>query len=460
MASASATLIRPTAAPARLRERPARADAEVTVTQVGLQVTGRLPEELDGCYVRIGPNPLRPADPGTQHAFTGDGMVHGLRLRDGAAQWYRNRWIRTDRVSRGLGERPVPGPRHGLSDNANANVIQHHGRVLALGEAGVLPLELDAELGTVASSDFDGTLPNGFTAHPECDPVTGELFAAAYYHELPYVQYLVVDPAGRVRKTERIEVSRPAPMMHALSLTDRHAVLYDLPVAFSPLLAGAGSRCPYAWERGGAARIGVLPREGRGSDVRWFEIEPCYVFHPLGAYELGDRIVVDAIRHERVFDRDLPRPAESAPTLWRWTVDLVRGTVTEQQLDDRAQEYPRIDERRKTMPYRYGYTVEARGGGGTACGSALFRHDLVRGSVREHRFAPWQEAGEALFVPRSPRSAEDDGWLLSLVHDASADRTDLVVLNADDFGGEPQAVVRLPVAVPRGFHGAWLSAQC
>lgn len=429
---------------------------ETTVTD--LPVTGKLPPELDGCYVRIGPNPVQRPDPGRYQPFTGDGMMHGVRLRGGRAEWYRSRWVRSSRVSQVLGEPEVPGPRRGPSDNANVNVIRHGGRTLALGEAGTVPMEVGADLRTLARADFDGTLPRGFTAHPECDPVTGELFAAAYYHEAPYVQYLIVDVTGRVRHAAPISVKN-APMMHALSLTERHVVLYDLPVTFNPAAAAAGWRFPYTWDPDHGARLGVLPREGGDADVRWLEIEPCYVFHPLNAYERGDEIVIEVVRHDRVFDRDLFRPAESAGTLWRWTVDRVSWTVREEQLDDIAEEFPRMDDRCKGSPHRYGYAVVLGRSEGTAfAGPSLVKHDLALGRTEVRELGRGWEAGEAVFVPRAPQCAEDDGWLITFVYDAAADTSQLAVLNADDFTGRPQAVVHLPGRVPHGFHASWLAA--
>jgi carotenoid cleavage dioxygenase-like enzyme len=425
-------------------------------TAVDLPVTGRLPTELDGRYLRIGPSPMRRSD--VRHSFVGEGMVHGVRLRNGRAEWYRSRWVRSSRVCRELAERPIPGPRHGLCDDANGNVIQHAGRILALGDAGVLPVQLDGQLDSVSTVDFEGTLSNGFAAHPECDPVTGELFAIAYYHEIPHPQYLIVDVDGRVRRSEPIPTDG-TPMMHSLSLTDRHVVFFDLPVVFDPRLAAAGSRCPYSWRRNRPARLGVLRREARGADVRWFDVDPCFVFHPLNAHEDGDRITLDVIRHDRVFDRDPLHPGESTPTLWRWTIDLGRNVVRTEQLDDTPEEFPRIDDRLKTMPYRYAYTVAVRtDADGLFGGSRLRKHDLMRREVEEHDFGPGHEAGEAVFVPRCPYSAEDDGWLLTYVHDASTDLTDLVVLDAGDFSGPPVATVRLPVRVPPGLHANWLGA--
>jgi carotenoid cleavage dioxygenase len=385
-------------------------------------------------------------------------MVHGVRLRGGRAEWYRNRWVRSDPVSRRLGELPIPGPRYGLCGDANANIVQHAGRVLALGEAGVLPVALDEELGSVATVDFDGTLPDGFAAHPERDPITGELFTVAYYHELPYAQYLVVDVRGRIRRCERIAV-RDTPMTHAVSLTDRHLVYYDLPVTFRESLARGGSRYPYAWRPDHPARLGLLPREGSGADIRWFEVDPCFVFHPVNAYEQGDQVIVDVIRHERVFDRDLLRPGETPPMLWRWTLDPARRTVAEEQLCDVAEEFPRIDDRRRTMRHRYAYTVAMRGDtADRLAGHALCKHDLRTGQVWVRSFGPGRSAGEAVFVPRTAESAEDDGWLLTYVTDSRTGRTDLVVVDANDVTGPAAAVVHIPAPVPSGLHANWIPA--
>lgn len=74
------------------------------VTAIDLDVTGTIPTYLDGRYLRIGPNPLVDPDPAKYHWFLGTGMAHGLRLRDGKAHWYRNRWVRSADVARALGE--------------------------------------------------------------------------------------------------------------------------------------------------------------------------------------------------------------------------------------------------------------------------------------------------------------------------------------------------------------------
>jgi carotenoid cleavage dioxygenase len=144
-------------------------DDERTATD--LPVTGSIPEELEGRLLRIGPNPIA-ADPANYHWFLGNGMVHGVSLRGGRAEWYRNRFVRDDVLVEAKGWPAVEGPRreNALSGGiANTNVIAHAGRTYAIVEAGNYPVELSDDLETVRRSDFDGTLRDGFTAHPWTD---------------------------------------------------------------------------------------------------------------------------------------------------------------------------------------------------------------------------------------------------------------------------------------------------
>lgn len=435
--------------------RPVREET----TAHDLPVVGQLPAELDGRFLRVGPNPLGKHDPAVDHALAGDSMLHGLRLRGGRAEWYRNRWLRTDRVTAAFGELPTPGPRFGLSDNANSGLMQLGGKVLALGDGGVLPHQIGRNLETVARIDFDGTLPDGFSARPAVDPLTGEAYAVAYYHELEHVSLLTLDALGRVRRAEPISV-KGTPMMHAMALTERHVVLLDLPVTFSPQAAAAGSRVPYVWDEGHGARLGVLPRDGGDADVLWMDIDPCYVFHAVNAFERGHEIVVHVVRHERAFDRDPLHPSESTPTMWSWTIDRRSGTVVEEPLFTDVEEFPRIDERWAGAEHRWTWSVGVLPEQGAALGGpALIRHDLWTMRTDVHSFGPGREAGEPVFVPRSAIAPEGDGWLLTMVYDSATDRSELVVLDTADFTGEPVAVVPLPVRVPHGLHSLWVAGN-
>src|SRR5262245_14150410 len=106
-------------------------------TEEALKVEGQIPPELNGVYLRNGPNPLKMPNHATHHWFVGDAMLHGVRLKGGKALWYRNRWVRATHISEALGEKLVPGPRGPLgNDSPNTNVIGHAGRIYAIVEAG------------------------------------------------------------------------------------------------------------------------------------------------------------------------------------------------------------------------------------------------------------------------------------------------------------------------------------
>lgn len=429
------------------------------VTAFDLEVTGELPIELDGRYLRNGPNPLGPIDPAHHHWFIGDGMVHGIRLRDGRAEWYRNRWVRSSAVAGYLGEAAAPGERDDQRSVANTNVIGLAGKTFAIVEAGARPAELTDELDTVCFSDFDGTLRHGFTAHPKRDPRTGELHAANYWWQRPEViDYTVVGPDGRV--VHQVDIPVPGnPMVHDCSITETAMVLYDQPVLFDLSLAMEGYGLPYGWSDGYGARLGVLPLGGTADEVQWFEIEPCYVFHPINAFDDGDRVVIDVVRHPKMFATDRLGPNEGAPAIWRYVLDRATGTATEAQLDDRAVEFPRVDERMVGRHHRYSWATGlglADDGEIVWPGNGLVRHDAVAKASEVRSFGPGRTVGEAVFVPRADDAAEDDGWYLALVHDAATDRSELVVLSGQDWLGDPVATVQLPVRVPLGFHGNWV----
>jgi carotenoid cleavage dioxygenase-like enzyme len=426
-------------------------------TLVDLEVRGRLPAELEGLYLRNGPNPW-PVPDGRYHWFTGDGMVHGVALGDGRARWYRNRWVRTAARAERLGQ-PDPGgpPEPFPAPNAgNTSVIRHAGHLLALYEVG-LPHELSGELDTLGRFDFAGCLAGPMTAHPKLDPATGELHLFGY---LPGLRYAVADASGAIVRTEDIPL--PAiTMMHDFSLTENHVVFYDLPVVFEPALVER-TALPFAWKPDAGARLGVLPRAGTAADLVWVEVEPAFVYHTLNAHDRPDGrgVVLDVVRHDSAFADIDSFAGTHPPSLHRWTVDLPTRRVTDEPLEDRPLELPRVDPRRTGRASRYGYAValDPAGDDDNDFAPTLLQVDLERGRTTEHDVGAGRVPGEATFVPASEAAAEDEGWVLSLVLDQATDTTELLVLDTTDFAGPPVATVAIPARVPVGFHGAWFPA--
>ncbi|TVS16729.1 MAG: carotenoid oxygenase [Gammaproteobacteria bacterium] len=423
------------------------------ITETSLDVIGTLPEELSGRYLRNGPNPVGAVDKDRHHWFTGAGMVHGVRLEQGRACWYRNRWVRNSETIKALGEIPSDAPVSGVN---NTHVIGHAGRTWALVEAGTPPVELGYELDTVGVNTFFGTLSDrAFTAHPKIDPDTGDLHAVAYHWPDfgDHVQYVHVGRDGRVQRTVNVPVPG-MPMIHDSSLTEHYVVLFDLPVTVSFDLLGRGMRFPFAWNADYAPRVGLLPRNGEAMDVIWCDVNPCYVFHPMNAYEDGDgNVVIDLCRYERMFQRDVQGPfGDSLATLDRWTVNPRTRVVSETRIDERAQEFPRCHPGRNGKPYRYGYSVAVE----ADTFPAINKIDVHTGVVTRVDIGPGRHAGEPYFVPRAGAEDEDDGYLLNYVYDQSRDASELMVLDARTPAEGPIARVLLPARVPYGFHGSWV----
>ena len=436
---------------------------EAELTLEALEVTGSIPQELDGRYMRIGPNPAGPASPAAYHWFTGDGMVHGVRLKDGKALWYRNRWIRSKAVSRALGEPEAPGPRNGLSDTVNTNVLGHAGALWALVEAGGYPVRLGEDLQTLAHDPFSGTLKGGFTAHPHRDPETGEMHAICYEgSELNAVRHVVLSPEGRVTRELSIPV-RNGPSIHDCMITRNYVIILDLPVTFSLKTLLSGHPFPYRWNPDHRARVGLLPKTGTADDVIWCDVAPCYVFHPCNGYETADgKVILDVCAHDTMFDGDrVEGPASESTPFERWTLDPVARSVSRRVIDPDGQEFPRPNETRLGKPYRYAYAMCLPAGFDAAAPdqTRLFKHDLEAGTRQVHDFGMGHLPGEFVFVPRPTARAEDDGWLMGYVVDLANEATNFVILNADDFEGPPQASIRIPHRIPPGFHGNWAPSE-
>ncbi len=419
------------------------------LTEFDLPVEGAIPAELDGWYLRNGPNPRQ----ATAHWFTGDGMIHGVRIEGGRAAWYRNRWVRTDSFKEDFPLYNADGTRNLRFSVANTHVVNHAGKTLALVESS-LPYEISNELETLGAYDFGGKLVDSMTAHPKICPTTGELHFFGYGSIFePYVTYHRADANGELTVNRPLDVKAHT-MMHDFALTAEHVIFMDLPLVFNLDVAVKGDGdMPYRWSDEYGARLGVMRRDDPFGPVRWFDIDPCYVFHVANAFETtsarGNSVVLHAVRYPELW-RD-SGGFDTDGVLWSWTIDLQTGTVTERQLDDRAVEFPRIDDRLATLPARYAVSV----GDGR-----LVRYDLTTGDAVEHAFGSAHSPGgpgEAVFVPGSGTADESNGWYIGYVYDPARDGSDLVIIDASDFAAQPVARIKLPHRVPFGFHGNWIS---
>lgn len=441
-------------------------ETELTVDE--LPVVGELPAELNGMFVRNGPNPQFPPL-GLYHWFDGDGMLHGVCIRDGKAS-YRNRYIQTQgfEQERQSGQAVFGGllqpSEVGFKNVANTALVWHRDRLLALWEGGEPHAIAVPKLETIGTHTFNGKLASPVTAHPKVDPVTGEMMFFGYsLAQPPYVKYSVVSAEGELLRTVPIDLPVGV-MMHDFAITEHYTLFMDLPLTFRLERLQRGEPA-FAFERDRPSRFGILPRHGDNETIRWFEAPSCYVFHTLNAYEEGDDIVLIACRTGSTnvlgaspgsHEGDNRQVGSDVPLLYQWKFNLKTGAVQEQALDNRACEFPRINEQYLGRQCRYGYAGKSAPTA-TPKFDGLLKFDLDNGSVQVHSFGTGRYGGEGVFVPRPDATAEDDGWLMTFVHDEAQNMSELVIVSTQAMTDEPVARIQIPQRVPYGFHGTWVS---
>ncbi|MES2600497.1 MAG: carotenoid oxygenase family protein [Pseudomonadota bacterium] len=418
------------------------------VTAFDLPVEGSIPPELNGLYARNGANP-REGHSG--HWFLGDGMLHGVSLKDGRAEWYRNRWVRTPRFNGAPRKPGMPDIRSGV---ANTNVMAHAGKIMALVES-ALPVVMNRELETIGSYDYDGKLDTPFTAHPKVCPTTGELHFFGYGFQPPFLTYHAADAAGTLIRSIPVPTRAPT-MVHDFAMTSGHVIFMDLPVVFDMPAAQRGTM-PFAWSDSYGARLGVLKRGAGIESLRWVEIEPCYVFHVANAFEEADgTIVIDVAWYSELWRGGPSSKTFDKAVLRRWRIAPGATRAQEQTLDDRSIEFPRINDDRAGMLHDIVYTVDAGDENlATSSYSSLRKYDLKTGKSTEHTFDKGM-ASEFVHVPGDGGKGEDDGWLIGFVYDRARGASDLMILDAQRMGAKPVARIMLPARVPQGFHGNWM----
>ncbi|AXI78767.1 carotenoid oxygenase family protein [Peterkaempfera bronchialis] len=430
-------------------------------TAYDLRVEGALPPELSGRLLRNGHNPKPGVTP--THWFKGSGMVHGIRLRAGRAEWYRNRWVHTPALD-GAPYLTEHGPDLTAS-TAGTHIIEHAGRLLALCESN-LPFELTADLETVGAYDFDGKLTEVMTAHPKQDPVTGELHFFSSSPFPPFLTYHVASTKGELLLSEQVP-GATASLKHDFAITQGHVVFIEGTVTFDPTET---SGIPYAWKDGQPARIGVMPR-GRGgaAAIRWYDIEPGSMLHAANAYEdVEGRIVlegpaVDRRGFQTSWNWWVGAPGRGSEPNSRsferqWVIDPRTGTVSERNTDDLVVEFPTINEDLLGREHRYQYAVcfpDDRGMGNYG----VVKYDRRTGGRQVRLVGDGRLPSEAVYVPAQGAGSEDEGYLLTVVSDLHADASQVLVLDASDLGAVPVATIHLPRRVTAGIHGSWVPDQ-
>ncbi|WP_343058670.1 carotenoid oxygenase family protein [Aurantimonas endophytica] len=428
-------------------------------------ISGRIPDDLKGAYMRNGPNPrFEPVS--YTYPLEGDGMVHAVWFDNGRAR-YRNRFVRTasfeieDRAKHtvfgGLMD-PTPADPAGLGSagpdkqSAFIGVMHHGGHLLALGE--VEPAwELSPDLETLGPWTGETDRPLDLGAHNRVHPVTGDLFGLAYDLASPTVTIHHLDQTGRWKRSFPVALAAPS-MIHDFILTERHLVLMIGPAVFDMAAAARGESF-LQWRPELGTRIGVMDLDG--GNPRWIETGACFVFHFANGFERGNEIVIDYVRHQAL-RLGYSGGRHAPPRLHRLLLHPAAGTLNDASLFDGAVEFPRIDDRRVARPSRHVYVPTLTESlklvnPASATFNCLLKVDTETSRITRHDFGN-RVAGEAVFIPGG--AADDTGWLATFLYDPETGTSDLALLDAARIEEAPVAVIRMPQRVPQGLHGAWV----
>lgn len=440
-----------------------------------LEVIGEIPADLNGLYVRNGPNPMY-SPPGRYHWFDGDGMLHAVHFRDGKAT-YRNRWVRTKSLAGNVAagrerysgmiepshRNPPSGMYRGLKDSANTDVVFHNGSLTALWYLSGDPYRIDPlTLETMGRQDWGGARNGCVSAHAKVDETTGEFLFFDYGPTAPYLWYGVVSADGRL--VHHVPVPLPAARLpHDMAITPNYSILMDLPLFADPEVYAAG-RHRLVFDQDLPSRFAVIPRYGATADVRWFEADPCYIYHTMNAWEDGDVIVMDVCRTRRPAppSRPLTGPLESLleylrldAQWYRYRFDLRTGSTSEVAMDDLNTEFPTINTGRTGLASRYAYNIAIENSY-TTLFDGIVKYDLTTGDSLRYDFGPGRFGSEAPFAARGGE-AEDDGYLVSFVANHETGHSECVIIDAPTMTEVGR--VQIPQRVPHGFHACWVGEE-
>lgn len=449
--------------------------SEETLTNLPIQ--GTVPKDLNGVYLRNGPNP-RFKPKGAYHPFDGDGMIHAAQFKDGKLT-YRNKWVRTEGwlENDAKGEETYWGVMSSLKGRddmpmanvANTDVIGHAGKAVATWYLAGQPYLLNPiTLETIQSLDYARAPGQGVSAHPKVDEVTGDMMFFDYFDHHPFMAYGVVNRDGDL--VHHVPIELPGSRLpHDMGITDTHSILHDLPVYHDEAALAAG-RHKIRFNASLPARFGVIPRFGQANDIKWFEFSPCFLYHVVNCWDDGDEVVMVACRYmpvkteegtidEAATAKRIARLGMDA-RLWRYRMNLKTGEAHEECLNaDLNCEFPTYDTSRTGRHSQFAYLVDHNPDTLHWTGIRKFNTDTGEslGSWTDGSTHCWYS--EPWFAPADNPKSEDHGYVITFMWNDKDQEQELQIFDARNISHGPVARVSIPHAIPVGFHGCWMKAE-
>lgn len=446
-----------------------------------LRVEGTVPEELAGTLYRVGPSIFDSFGQRYGHWFDGDGAVSAVRFEggkaSGAVRLVQSLGLQEEREAvrrlfAGYGT-PMPGGflariRQRTKNLANISVFGWDGRLFALFEAG-RPTEIDPDdLQTLGETDLGGVLGPSFSAHPHriASRRATYNFGVRYGKDTLLDIYVLPD-GGPARRLTTLPLSGPT-MIHDFIATDRHLIFLAPPLRLRILrqLLGKGSYGEnLAWKPELGTEVLVVPIDAPEKVIR-FQAEPFYQWHFTNAFERDGSIVLDMVRYPDFTTTNewLGRAPhggsglEANGSYHRATIDPARRSLRSEEVLGVSCEFPRIAPQKVGQEHGVVW-MAAHSGDKRQMFDALLKLDVETGKADIVALPAGQYPSEPVFVPRRGGSAEDDGWVLTLVYDAPSHTSHVAIFD----GRRPErgsiAAAYFDHHLPFTFHGGFLPSR-
>jgi carotenoid cleavage dioxygenase-like enzyme len=466
---------------------PQRFDADL----LDCEVEGTIPADMDGAFVRVGGEwyyPPKFADDAPLHS---DGYISSFRFKDGRVS-YKGRFVRTPRFEANLaaGRQQFGYYRNPFTSDpavqgvngtvSNTAPLAHAGKLFTLKED-ALPIEIDpATLETRGAWDFAGDYNSEtFTAHPKIDPVSGEMIAFGYEatglaSDDLFVYF--IDRHGKAAREVRLKVPYVS-MIHDFAVTQDH-LIFPFACYTTSLERLKAGKIHWAWDRRLPSMVGVMRRDGDGSDIRWFKGPERCMMHVFNAYSEGDKVVLHAPFYESNFFPFFPNvdgspwaPEKAVAYVRKLTFDLGKpgdGWEEEILFPNPIGDLGKVDLRYTTLPQRYAFTNffdparpfdEARAGQRGRITNTYGRFDLHNGTIDRYFVGETHTLQECSFVPRRGSSEEGAGYLIGTASNLAEMRTELIIADAQRLADGDIARVHLPFRAAAQVHGCWYDAE-
>jgi len=463
---------------------PSRVEADIH----DLEVEGTLPRNLEGVFYRVAPDPQFPPLLRDDIWFNGDGMVTRFEFREGRVD-LRQRWVHTEKfnLENEAGKALFGAYRNPLSDDssvrgrtrgtANTNIVYHAGQLLALKEDSP-PVAMDPRtLETRGAWSFGGELEGQtFTAHPKVDVTTSEMFAFGYAARGLMTRDIAIyriDERGVLNATTWIEAPYYG-MVHDFGLTEDYIVFPIVPIigSWERLERGLPH---FGWDGSRPMYIGVLSRTLEADSLRWFQAPARFATHVMNAFNDGTQVYLDmpvADGNMFPFFPDVGGaafdPKRAAARVSRLRVDMnsPAGGIACEVLNEAVGEFPRIDDRYASKPYRHGFlcaqdSSRPVNANDPRSATGLMMNTLIAMDHQQGRSSSWwcgpgASCQEPVFAARVADSAEGEGYLLAILNLLNEHRSALVVLDARHIDQGPLATVHIPLRLRPGLHGSWV----